>query len=178
MASTAPKLVPPAADVLVVTAGVAAVAAVSLAAPWVSARELQLATTQWPANPALAFDRLAIARRLNPLSDEPDVIAGVIAGKVGDLTRERQSFERALQRDRLDWYALFELGVVDGVEGKRASAIRRLDAAGRLNPREPLIQDVRNQVSHGERPDPQEIDREFAARASILLKHPGQHPPR
>ena len=50
------------------------------------------------------------------------MIAGVIAGKVGDLPRARV-LERALQRERLDWYAQFELGVMDGVEGRRASAI-------------------------------------------------------
>ena len=65
------------------------VAGASLTLPWIAARDVQLAASGWPSDPALAFSRLDTARRLNPLSDEPDVTAGVIASRIGDRGKER-----------------------------------------------------------------------------------------
>ena len=159
-------------------AAVAVLAAGSLGAPWVSAKEIQLAGREWTNDPSRAYDRLDVARRFNPLSEEADVTAGVIAGKLGDLPRQKRAFERVLQRNDLNWYAYFELGVIDGVERRRASALGWLRQAARLNPTEPLIKEVSDGIRRGETIDTRAIDSEFADRAAILQKHPGQTPNR
>ncbi len=158
--------------VVVVLAGV--LGAVSLAGPWLSARQVQLAIKEWPTQPARAFDRLSQARRLNPLSEEPDVIAGVIADRLGERETERRAFERAVARNPRDWYAHFELGVVDALEGRKREALQRFAVAGRLNPSEPVIRDVRKRVQRGQHVDQRQIDAEFADRAAILQKKAGQ----
>ena len=53
-------------------------AAASVTLPWIAAKEIDTASAGWAANPASAFHRLDVARRLNPLTDEADVVAGVI----------------------------------------------------------------------------------------------------
>ena len=75
----------------------AVVGVASLAPPWLAAKETDLAASRWPASPAVAFDRLSLARRLNPLSDEADVIAAVISQRLNTNTaRERAAWDRAL----------------------------------------------------------------------------------
>lgn len=150
--------------------------AVPLVSTWVAAKETALAASGWPASPAQAFDRLSVARRANPLTDTADVTAAVIAGRVGDRARQRASFERALRRDPVNWYAQLELGVLDAIEGMRAAARDRLAIAVLLNPRDPVVRDVRDRIRRGETPDPAQIDRAFGARASVLQKKAGQQP--
>ena len=98
--------------VLAVTA-----ACVSLVLPWLSVRDVQAAARGWPADPAGAFARLDRARTLNPLSDEPDIYAAVIASQVGDLSRQRAALERAIERNPRNWYPYLELGALDARQG-------------------------------------------------------------
>ena len=65
----------------------AAVVAASLVAPWLSQLEVQSAARVWPAAPAKAYARLHDAANLNPLSDEPDLLAGSIALRLGEVSR-------------------------------------------------------------------------------------------
>lgn len=154
------------------------VIAVPVASTWVAAKETALAANNWPGSPARAFDRLSIARRANPLSTMPDMIAAVIAGRIGDRGRERASYEQALRRDGANWYAQLKLGLLDAIAGMRVSALDRLSVAVRLNPRDPVLREVLGRVRHGETPDPAQIDRVFLARTSILQKQAGQQPGR
>ena len=72
----------------------------------------------WTADPAAAFHRLDLARRLNPLTDHADVVAGVIASGLLDRREERAAFARALERNPHNWYARFELALVDARRGR------------------------------------------------------------
>src|SRR5918996_2658661 len=140
------------------------VAIASLALPWLSAREVERAADVWRERPDDAYAILDRARRLNPLSARPDLVAGAIAMREGDLDRAEQAFERALERNGEDWYAELELAIVAALEGRRDDALARLDRAEELNPGEEAVSLVREGVLAGEPVDPRVIDRIFLQR--------------
>jgi len=139
-------------------------AAASLAAPWLSRLEIESAARVWPKAPATAYARLNDAGRLNPLSDEPYLVAGSIALRFGDLRRADHEFALALKRSPEDAYATLERGAIASARGDRAAALRLLERAVRLNPRDPLTRQVLLVVRRGERVDVGELNR------AILLK--------
>jgi hypothetical protein len=151
---------------ILVVAGVllALAATASLAAPWLSRREVQSAARIWPTAPAAAYARLDEAARLNPLSDEAYVVAGSIALRYGDLARADHEFSLALERTPGDAYATLERGAIASTSGRRAEALRLLEAAARLNPRDALTRQSLLLVRGGRRVDVEELNR------SILLK--------
>jgi tetratricopeptide (TPR) repeat protein len=116
-----------------------AFAAASYLLPLIAAHDVDAAAGGWSGDSSAAFDRLDQAHDLNFLSDEPDVVAGAIAERLDQYGRMRTSFETAIDRNPFNWYSLLELGALDAVQGRRGSAIRRLQAAAELNPREPAI---------------------------------------
>ncbi|MGH3060059.1 MAG: O-antigen ligase family protein, partial [Gaiellaceae bacterium] len=140
------------------------VAIASLALPWLSAREVERAADVWRASPDDAHAILERARRLNPLSDRPDLVAGAIAMRQEDFARAKEAFERALERNGEDWYAELELAIVAALEGRRDEALARLDRAEELNPGEEAITLVREGVTSGEPVDPRVVDRIFLQR--------------
>jgi hypothetical protein len=144
--------------------GAALFSAASFALPWLAARNVEQAASGWRTNPAKAFVQLDRARGLNPLSDRPDLIAGVIASRIGDLPRMREAFERVLDRNPKNWYAYFELAIVSSLEKDRARALELLAQARALNPSEPVIALVTRKVGAGERISLRVIDRIFLQR--------------
>ena len=133
-AGRARPLSPP---IVAVAAVVLLVASISYALPWLSARDVEAAVRSWSQDPAAALDRLERARRLNVLSGEPDVVAGVLARRLGDREGASEAFRRALRRAPNDWYPHAELAVIDLEAGRRTAALRHLEQARRLNPLEP-----------------------------------------
>src|SRR6476469_4439275 len=99
--------------------GALAVAA-SFVFPWLAELDAQRAIGLWEQHPRRAFASLDRARRLNPLSTRPDILAGVIAGRLNELPRMRLAFSRAVGRDSRFWYAHFELGLAEAALGHRA----------------------------------------------------------
>src|SRR5205085_6057535 len=90
---------------------VAALAVVgTLVFPWLAAKEVQAAAHTWRTAPQQAVRRLDRARSLNPLSDQPDLVAGAIASRIANTDRMATSFTRALERNPHDWYAHPEPG--------------------------------------------------------------------
>jgi hypothetical protein len=148
---------------------VAAAACASLVLPWLAARDVQRALSTWRADPAGAYALLDSARRLNALSERPDLYAGAIAARRGDLDRMRVSFERALERNPASWYAELELGLLDARGGAWTSAEARLERALSLNPREPVLRDVLARVRRHERVPFAEVDELFLLRAESRL---------
>jgi tetratricopeptide (TPR) repeat protein len=140
------------------------VAIASLALPWLSAREVERAYDVWQESPDDAYAILERARRLNPLSARPDLVAGAIAMRQEDFDRAEEAFERALERNGEDWYAELELAIVAALEGRRDDALARLDRAEELNPGEEAVSLVREGVLDGEPVDPRVIDRIFLQR--------------
>ena len=99
---------------------------------------MERALESWRTDPAGAYAHLDSARRLNALSDRPDLYAGAIASRRGELERMRLSFERALERNPASWYAELELALVDTRGNRWRAAERRLRGALVLNPHEPV----------------------------------------
>jgi tetratricopeptide (TPR) repeat protein len=105
------------------------------------------------------------ARRLNPLSDSPDLTAGTIAGRRHDYVHMKAAYARALKRNPHDWYAQFELGIAEYLTGNRRAAFVDLERAKALNPRESLIRFVLHRVHAREKIDTAALDRVFLERA-------------
>jgi tetratricopeptide (TPR) repeat protein len=139
-------------------------ALVSLALPWLAAREVERAADAWRTSPEDAYTILDRARMLNPLSARPDLLAGAIAMREDDFGRAEEAFERALDRHGSNWYAELELGVVAAQEGRRDEALGRLDRAEELNPLEETVDIVRDGILSGEPVDPHVLDRIFLQR--------------
>lgn len=146
----------------------AAIAGSSYVFPWLSAKYTKNAAATWGVDPKGAFEDLARARRLNPLSSEPDMVAGAIAARTGDYRRMRLGFTRAAQRTPMNWYAQFELGLAESLLGRRSAALDRLKIAESLNPSEPTIREVARAVRRGRRVSPARVDRIFVHRLSSL----------
>jgi O-antigen ligase/polysaccharide polymerase Wzy-like membrane protein len=124
-----------------------AAAAGSLAFPGLAAHETEAALQAWPEAPDRAFSRLERARRLNPLSERPDVIAGTLAQRAGQSDRARAAFERALERDPNDWYVHLQLALLDAADGRQAQALDHLERARSLNPRGTVVERAQEALS-------------------------------
>jgi tetratricopeptide (TPR) repeat protein len=139
-------------------------AAASLVAPWLSQLHVQKAARIWPTAPRTAYANLNDAARLNPLSDEPYLLAGSIALRFGDLARADHEFSLALERDPEDAYATLEQGAIASARGERAKALALLERAVRLSPNDELLREVLALVRKGQRLNIEQLNR------SILLK--------
>jgi tetratricopeptide (TPR) repeat protein len=147
---------------------VALLAAVSLAAPWLSQLEIQSAARIWTKAPQTAYARLRDAARLNPLSDEADLVAGSIALRYGELARAEHDFTLALGRTPGDAYATLELGAIASARGEDATALDLLERAVRLTPRDPLARQALRLVREGRRLNVEELNRLILLKAGQL----------
>ncbi len=141
-------------------------AIVSLGAPWLSQLELQSAAQIWATAPQRAYARLHDAARLNPLSDEADLLAGSIALRYGELAHADHEFSLALARVPGDSYATLERGAIASARGDRAAALGLLERAVQLDPRDPLPRQALELVRAGRR-----LSVEQLARAILLKAH-------
>ena len=131
------------------TLAIVVLAALSLAAPWLSRMEAQSAARVWTKDPSTAYARLRQAAQLNPLSAEPDLIAGTIALRLEDLEQARRRFEQALGRSRGNAYATLELGAIASALRQPPAALRFLERAVYLNPRNGLAREALALVRSG-----------------------------
>jgi hypothetical protein len=149
----------------VLAAAAAAVVAMStLVFPWLSARASARAVDTWRSDPPAADALLARARSLNPLSERPDLLRGVIRSELGRYEGMRESFEQAVERAPSSWFANFGLGVASALTGHRDDAIRRLERAHALNPLDETVGSVLDDVRRGRLPDPGVIDHRYLER--------------
>lgn len=149
---------------LAAVAVVAGLGVASCALPWLSERQIDRAVAVWRDDPPAAYDLLASARALNPLSARPDLVAGVIASRLDDRSRMPELFARSLQRNPYNWYAQLELGLAQSVTGQQAAAVASVRRALELNPREPLLREVEARLEQGERIAPRTFDQLFISR--------------
>ncbi len=158
-----PRAVP-----IVLAALLALAAAYSLGAPWLSRLEVERAARIWRQAPRGAYGDLEEAASLNPLSDEPFVLAGTIALRFGDRARADREFARALARTPGDAYATLERGAIASSEGDRAAALALLQRAVALSPREPLARAALAVVRRHERVDLDALNRAILLKAQQL----------
>jgi O-antigen ligase len=154
---------------LAVPAGMAALAlALSLLLPWFAELQIDRALDGWRDDPATAFDRLGSAEDLNPLSNEAQLTAATIALSLGETTRARTEFAKALERDAETAYALLELGLIAAEEGRRTRAEELLSRAVRLTPRDAVARQTLRAVQRGRDISAAEVNRR------ILRRVPGR----
>jgi tetratricopeptide (TPR) repeat protein len=79
------------------------------------------------------------------------VIAGVLARRAGQPTRERRAFTRALERNRHDWYLHLRLALIAADLGRLSDALAHVRRARALNPRERAV-DLVEAVAHADSP--------------------------
>ena len=153
---------------IVVGVPLALVAAASLTAPWLSQLQVEGAARAWTKAPQTAYARLNVAARLNPLSDEPYLVAGSIALRFGDLARADHEFALALGRTPGDAYATLERGAIASTENDRRAALVLLERAARLNPRDSLTEQALQLVREGKRVNVGELNRSILLNAQQL----------
>jgi hypothetical protein len=146
----------------------AALAALSLAAPWLSELEIESAARIWPHAPQTAYARLNDAASLNPLGDEPYLVAGSIALRFDDLARADHEFALALARQPGDAYATLERGAIASTENEPRRALALLARAARLNPRDQLTRQALQLVREGKRVNVEELNRSILLNAQQL----------
>jgi len=142
----------------------AAFVVVTLVPPWLSARETEIALSL-PSGSDAQFASLGRARRLNPLTSEPDVLGAVIASQHGDDARQRMLLDRAIARNRYDWFPHLELGLLDAREGDKAAALASIGQALALDPNEQSIQYAVVRVRSGRPPTVTAMDALYAGTA-------------
>lgn len=142
--------------------------AVSLTLPWLSQLQVQSAARVWAADRNAAYARLREAADLNPLSDEPYLVAGSIALRYGELTRADGEFARALARTPGDAYATLERGAIASAAGRRARALSLLRRAVRLDPRDEVARTALATAMSGRRVDLEQMNRSIFQKARQL----------
>lgn len=143
----------------------ATVGAIAFGAPWLSRMEVESAARAWRVSPASAYAQLRDAADLNPLSAEPNLIAGTIALRLQDLHRARRQFTLALQRSPGNAYATLELGAIASTRGEPRSALQLLRRAVTLMPRSPLAREALSSARRGERVDINDLNRSILREA-------------
>jgi hypothetical protein len=131
--------------------GLALLAALTLALPYLAERETVDAAQSWHEQPADAISRLNRAADLNPLSARADLTAGVIALELDNPQLARMRFDRAVERDPDDWFAHFGRGLAETALGDRAAAAEDFRVAHTLSPRDPLVDEALRRID-GRRP--------------------------
>ena len=140
---------------------VAVAAAANFAFPWIAQRQVQQAATVWRTDPNGAFDTLARAHSLNPLSDQADLVAGAIGSHLHRYQVMEKRFAQAVKRSPDDWYANLELGIAASLTGRHELAATSLRRALKLDPTEPIVLRVVHTFEAGRRIDSDAIDRAF-----------------
>jgi len=140
----------------------------SLAAPWLSQLEVQNAAQIWTRAPRAAYARLDDAAGLDPLSDEPYLVAGSIALRYAEFAHADHEFALALGRTPGDAYATLERGAIASSDGRRAAALALLERAVRLNPRDALAGQALALVRRGGRVSVAELNRAILLKAQQL----------
>jgi O-antigen ligase len=130
----------------------AALLAVSLIPPFLSARYVDDAYRSWRSNPQRAADDLDRARSLNPLSIEPLLAEGAIAQASGQRSKAISAFAEAARKRPEEWSTHYFLGQLYSREqpGRALDAARRANELNPLSPRvNQLLKSLQERQSQG-----------------------------
>jgi predicted Zn-dependent protease len=122
-------------------------AATALAFPYLSVREVSRAFDEQGTNPSRALSDLQTAATLNPLSADPDRLAGTIALRDGLPNIAAARFARVTARDPGGWYGWLGAGLAASTLGDPAQAKSDLSTAERINSRQPAVREALARVA-------------------------------
>jgi O-antigen ligase len=157
---------------LVVGSVAAALLALAIAAPWLSAVEVDHASDIWRQDPQAAFDALDRAETFDPLSTLPGATAGTIALRLDRTDEAERHFREVLGDDPENAYAALELGLIASANGNNREARRMLELALAQNPRDPLLLGVLEDVKAGRRVSPSAVNARIARNAQSVANRP------
>ncbi|MBV8989454.1 MAG: O-antigen ligase family protein [Solirubrobacterales bacterium] len=137
--------VPTLAGLLAGTLAVLA-AVVVLGLPYLSVREVSIASNIQRSNPNGALSALATASKLNPLSSGPSRLAGSIALQNGNFSIAEQRFRQAIAREPGGWFSWLGAGLAASALGDRAGAHHYFTVAESINSDQPAVSQALAQV--------------------------------
>jgi O-Antigen ligase/Tetratricopeptide repeat len=114
----------------------AVVLAVSIVPPWFSAREQQRGVELAVADPSAAVRHFERAADWNPLTPVPYKAAAIVEIRRRDYRAATRQLERAIERDPGDSNPWLFLGAIASAEGRKEEALRLVEKANRLAPRD------------------------------------------
>ena len=156
----------------VALAAVVLLAAVSLALPGAAARYERSAFERQATDRRGALDRLEQAADLDRLSASPLIAHAVLsrgAGAEGAATA-RADLVEAIDREPENWFAHFELALLDGQARRFEQAQRSIAEARRLNPDQPLVAEVQEDIRGRRMIDPRAVEAALREQLSIRLQ--------
>ncbi len=114
-------------------------AVVVLGFPYLSAREVSLASDARASDPAAALSDLKTAAELNPLSSLPGRLAGTIALQNGDYVVAEQRFSQSIAREPGGWFSWLGAGLAESALGQRQRAHVDFVKAASINNQQPAV---------------------------------------
>jgi Flp pilus assembly protein TadD len=112
---------------------------VVLGFPYLSIREVSLASNVRFSDPAAALSDLAQAARLNPWSSVPGRLGGAIALQSGRFAVAEQRFRQSTDREPGGWFAWLGAGLAGSALGQTPTAVHDFKAAYAINTQQPAI---------------------------------------
>lgn len=116
--------------------------ACALVFPYLSVREVSNASEIREVRPEAALRDLSLAAQLNPLSADPDRLAGTIALGRGRFHEAERRFGQATSRDPGGWFAWLGGGLAAWALGDSTTARYDLSVAGSINSRQPAVKEA------------------------------------
>lgn len=121
-------------------------AVVVLVLPYLSVRDVSLATDIRQRDAAAALRDLDRAASLNPLSAVPGRLAGAIALQTGQFGEAEQRFRQAIGREPGGWFSWLGDGLAASMLHDRARAHHDFEVAASINPRQTAVEQARAEV--------------------------------
>jgi hypothetical protein len=144
--------------------------AVSLALAGAAARFERSAYKAASTDPEAAISRLGRAADLDPLSADAPIARAVLLRATGRVPEVRSELAEAVDREPMNWFAHFELGLQAATERRWADAERSIARAAELNPRQALIAEAAKSVASRRTIDPAKYERALGGQLSVRLQ--------
>jgi tetratricopeptide (TPR) repeat protein len=149
---------------------VAVLAAVSLVLPAAAARFERSAYNVQRSDPDAAVSRLGRAADIDRFSADPLLSRAVLLRNMNRRPEARKDLVEAVDREPENWFARFELGLLDAETRNWRAAADSLRHAEALNPRQPVVDEVLALVNQRKRVVAAESERALREQLSVRLQ--------